>query len=139
MSVREFQEVLNNIPLFLGGIFMIYLAAVDFTLFDAITQGRVADRTIVALATVVSAAVPMFFAVGLVKVSLLTGRETIFYYEKLLRGSPFWVITILLLLSIAALVFLQGRAASPVGASVLTGCILLSIYLGYYLQKRSKT
>ena len=136
MSVREFQEVLNNIPLFLGGIFLIVLAAVDFTLFDAITQGRVADRTIVALATVVSAAVPMFFAVGLVKVSLLTGRETIFYYEKLLRGSSFWIITILLLLSIAALVLLQGRALSPFGGSVLTGCILLSIYLGFYLQKR---
>ena len=137
MSVREFQEVLNNIPLFVGGIFLIVLAAVDFTLFDAITQGRVADRTIVALATVVSAAVPMFFAVGLVKVSLLTGRETIFYYEKLLRGSSFWIATILLLLSIAALVLIQGRALSPFGAVVLAGSILLSIYLGFYLQKRS--
>ena len=136
MSFRSFQEVLNNIPLFAGGIFMIYLAAADFTLFDAITQGRQNDRLIVAMATVVSAALPMFFAVGLVKVSLLTGKDTIFYYEKLLQSSIFWIITILILLSIASLTFLQGRFGSPLGAGVLTGCILLSIYLAYYVKKR---
>ena len=129
------SEILKNIPLLLGGIFLIYLAAVDETLFTAITMGNLHNRILVTIATTLAAGIPMFFAVGLVKKSILVGQETIYYYEELLKRKPFWILTIVLLAIITLLVLLQGRAATIQGIVAVLGSVSLSIYLVIYIRK----
>jgi len=67
MGNRSLKEILTNIPLLAGGIFMVYIAAVDETLFNAVVGGNFQDKLVVSLATTVAAALPMFFAVGKAK------------------------------------------------------------------------
>lgn len=129
------SEILKNIPLLLGGIFLIYLAVVDETLFTAITMGGLHNRVLVTIATTLAAGVPMFFAVGLFKKSILVGQETIYYYEELLKRKSFWILTIVLLAIITFLVLLQGRAATIQGIVAVVGSVSLSIYLVIYIRK----
>jgi hypothetical protein len=91
------KRTLANIPLLLGGIFMVYLAVFDETLFNFIFEFVVPDQFGVSLATVIAAALPMFFAAGFIKQSVLRSWQTIYYYEKFLMGDFFWVLAIILL------------------------------------------
>jgi len=137
MSHRSLKEILTNIPLFAGGIFMVYIAAADETLFNAIVGGNFGDRLVVSLATTVAAALPMFFAVGLIKQSVVSGLYTIYYYEKMLQGSIFWVLTIVLLIAIVAIILVQGTV-HLYNAPIVAGCSLLSVYLVIYVVKLHK-
>jgi len=114
---------------------LIYLAVVDETLFIAITMGNLNNRILVTIATTLAAGVPMFFAVGLVKKSVLVGQETIYYYEELLKRKAFWILAIVLLAIISILVLLQGRAATIQGLVAVVGSVSLSIYLVIYTRK----
>ena len=137
MSHRSLKEILTNIPLFAGGIFMVYIAAADETLFNAIVGGNFGDRLVVSLATTVAAALPMFFAVGLIKQSIVSGLYTIYYYERMLQGSIFWVLTIILLIAITAIILVQGTI-HLYNAPIVVGCSLLSVYLVIYVAKLRK-
>ncbi len=129
------SEILKNMPLLLGGVFLIYLAVVDETIFTAITMGNLNNRILVTIATTLAAGIPMFFAVGLVKKSVLVGQETIYYYEELLKRRSFWILTIVLLAIISTLVLLQGRVATIEGLVAIIGSVSLSIYLTIYTRK----
>ena len=88
---------LANVPLFIGGLFMVYLAVLDETLFNFILDNTTQNQFTIALATTVAAALPMFFAVGFIKRTILRRWQTIYYYEKMLMGQSFWILTIILL------------------------------------------
>ena len=137
MGNRSLKEILTNIPLLAGGIFMVYIAAVDETLFNAVVGGNFQDKLVVSLATTVAAALPMFFAVGMIKQSVVSGLYTIYYYEKMLQGSIFWVLTIILLIAIIAIILVQGPV-NLYNAPIVGGCSLLSIYLVIYVIKIHK-
>jgi hypothetical protein len=126
-------EMWRNIPLFFCGVFLVYVAAVDGTLFQAIAVD-VANRLVVAVATVLATTIPMFFAIGSIKQSILVGRETIYYYEKLLKTKAFWAIGGVVSVSIAVLIYVQNRMTFFCLPGLLTaiGCILSGIYLFYY-------
>jgi len=131
----------KNIPLFLCGVFLIYIAAADETLFQFIAEdltNGIANRLVVTVATVLAATIPMFFAVGAIKQSVLIGRETIYYYEKMLGSVAFWVVAGLAPISTAALMYVQYavysnfRITSLPGALIASACILCGAYLFYY-------
>lgn len=126
------SNVLKNLPIFLGGLFLIYLAAADETLFNSILQSTVTERATVALATTVAASIPMFFAVGMIKKSILTRWDTIYYYEKLLDSKIFWIAIIVLMITIATLnIFARG----PNYFLTMAGCMGLIAYIVIYLTK----
>lgn len=136
MTKRSAKEILTNIPLFLGGLFMIYLAAADETLFNFILGKTIQNQLTVSLATTLAAALPMFFAVGMIKQSIVSGLYTIYYYEKMLQGVIFWILTIIVLISIAAIMVVEG--VHQFNAPILAGCGLLSMYLIIYMIKIHK-
>jgi len=137
MTRRSFKEILTNIPLFIGGLFMIYLAAADETLFNFILGKTIQTQLTVALATTVAAALPMFFAVGLVKQSIVSGLYTIYYYEKMLQGLVFWILTMIVLIAIAAIIVVE-ETIHQFNVPILAGCGLLSLYLIIYMIKIHK-
>ena len=115
---------------------MVYIAAADETLFNAVVGGNFQDRLVVSLATTVAAALPMFFAVGLIKQSIVSGLYTIYYYEKMLQGVIFWILTIILLIAIAAIIVVEG--VHQFNVPILAGCGVLSLYLIIYVVKLHK-
>jgi len=137
MNKNYLKEILHNTPLFFGGLFMIYLAAVDQTLFNAIFRITTPDRLIASLATTTAASVPMFFAVGLIKRGIFIRWETIYYYEKMLEGKIFWILTDILLITISSLIVVQ-RLILPYGILVTAGCLSLSAYIIFYRFKLKK-
>ena len=129
---------LANVPLFIGGLFMVYLAVLDETLFNFILDNTVQDQFTIALATTVAAAFPMFFAVGFIKRTILRRWQTIYYYEKMLMGQSFWILTIILLGAITFIIIVE-EGVHQLNAPVVVGCILFSIYLIIYsLSTRQK-
>ena len=136
MTKRSAKEILTNIPLFLGGLFMVYLAAVDETLFNFILGKTVQTQLTVALATTVAAALPMFFAVGMIKQSIVSGLYTIYYYERMLQGVIFWILTLILLIAIASIIVVGG--VHQFNVPILGGCGILSMYLIIYIIKIHK-
>ena len=129
---------LANVPLFIGGLFMVYLAVLDETLFNFILDNTVQDQFTIALATTVAAALPMFFAVGFIKRTILRRWQTIYYYEKMLMGQSFWILTIILLGAITFIIIVE-EGVHQLNAPVVVGCILFSIYLIIYsLSTRQK-
>ncbi len=136
MTKRSAKEILTNIPLFFGGLFMIYLAAVDETLFNFILGKTLQNQLTVALATTVAAALPMFFAVGMIKQSIVSGLYTIYYYERMLQGVIFWILTIIVLIFIAAIIVVEG--VHQFNVPILAGCVLLTMYLIIYTIKIHK-
>ena len=129
---------LANVPLFIGGLFMVYLAVLDETLFNFILDNTVQDQFTIALATTVAAAFPMFFAVGFIKRTILRRWQTIYYYEKMLMGQSFWILTIILLGAITSIIIVE-EGVHQLNAPVVGGCILFSIYLIIYsLNTRQK-
>ena len=129
---------LANVPLFIGGLFMVYLAVLDETLFNFILDNTVQNQFTIALATTVAAALPMFFAVGFIKRTILRRWQTIYYYEKMLMGQSFWILTIILLGAITFIIIVE-EGVHQLNAPVVVGCILFSIYLIIYsLSTRQK-
>jgi hypothetical protein len=124
-------ELFRDVPLLLCGIFMVYIAAFDGTLFQAIAVDMT-NRLVVTFATIIAAALPMFFAIGAIKQSILFGRETIYYYEKLLKAWAFWLLGGILLVSVAALSYTQGALSSATGIVFIILCVISAIYLFYY-------
>ena len=129
---------LANVPLFIGGLFMVYLAVLDETLFNFILDNTVQNQFTIALATTVAAALPMFFAVGFIKRTILRRWQTIYYYEKMLMGQSFWILTIILLGAITLIIIVE-EGIHQLNAPVVAGCTLFSIYLVIYsLNTRQK-
>ena len=129
---------LANVPLFIGGLFMVYLAVLDETLFNFILDNTVQNQFTIALATTVAAALPMFFAVGFIKRTILRRWQTIYYYEKMLMGQSFWILTIILLGAITSIIIVE-EGIHQLNVPIVTGCILFSIYLIIYsLSTRQK-
>ena len=127
-----------DIPLFIGGLFMVYLAVLDETLFNFILDNTVQNQFTIALATTVAAAFPMFFAVGFIKRTILRRWQTIYYYEKMLMGQSFWILTIILLGAITSIIIVE-EGIHQLNAPVVGGCILFSVYLIIYsLNTRQK-
>ena len=127
-----------DIPLFIGGLFMVYLAVLDETLFNFILDNTVQDQFTIALATTIAAAFPMFFAVGFIKRTILRRWQTIYYYEKMLMGQSFWILTIILLGAITFIIIVE-EGVHQLNAPVVGGCILFSVYLIIYsLNTRQK-
>lgn len=116
---------------------MVYLAAADQTLFNAVFRLTHPDRLIASLATAVAASIPMFFAIGLIKRGIFIRWETIYQYEKMLEGKIFWIMTAILLVAISGLIALQGLML-PYGIFVMTGCLSLSVYVIIYRFKLKK-
>ena len=129
---------LANVPLFIGGLFMVYLAVLDETLFNFILDNTAQDQFTIALATTIAAAFPMFFAVGFIKRTILRRWQTIYYYEKMLMGQSFWILTIILLGAITSIIIVE-EGIQQLNVPIVTGCILFSIYLVIYsLNTRQK-
>ena len=129
---------LANVPLFIGGIFMVYLAVLDETLFNFILDNTVQNQFTIALATTIAASFPMFFAVGFIKRTILRRWQTIYYYEKMLMGQSFWILTIILLGAITFIIIVE-EGIHQLNAPVVGGCVLFSIYLIIYsLSTRQK-
>ena len=122
---------LAEVPLLIGGIFMVYLAVLDETLFNFVLDNVTQNQFTVSLATVIAAALPMFFAVGFIKRSILRRWQTIYYYEKMLLGQSFWILTIILLGAITLIIIVE-EGIHQLNAPVVAGCILFSIYLIIY-------
>ena len=129
---------LAEVPLLIGGLFMVYLAVLDETLFNFVLDNVTQNQFTVSLATVIAAALPMFFAVGFIKRSILRRWQTIYYYEKMLLGQSFWILTIILLGAITLIIIVE-EGIHQLNAPVVAGCILFSIYLIIYsLSTRQK-
>ena len=129
---------LAEVPLLIGGIFMVYLAVLDETLFNFVLDNVTQNQFTVSLATVIAAALPMFFAVGFIKRSILRRWQTIYYYEKMLLGQSFWILTIILLGAITLIIIVE-EGIHQLNVPVVVGCILFSIYLIIYsLNTRQK-
>ena len=129
---------LAEVPLLIGGLFMVYLAVLDETLFNFVLDNVTQNQFTVSLATVIAAALPMFFAVGFIKRSILRRWQTIYYYEKMLLGQSFWILTIILLGAITLIIIVE-EGIHQLNAPVVAGCILFSIYLVIYsLNTRQK-
>ena len=122
---------LAEVPLLIGGLFMVYLAVLDETLFNFVLDNVTQNQFTVSLATVIAAAFPMFFAVGFIKRSVLRRWQTIYYYEKMLLGQSFWILTIILLGAITLIIIVE-EGIHQLNAPVVAGCILFSIYLIIY-------
>ena len=125
---------LAEVPLLIGGLFMVYLAVLDETLFNFVLDNVTQNQFTVSLATVIAAALPMFFAVGFIKRSVLRRWQTIYYYEKMLLGQSFWILTIILLGAITLIIIVE-EGIHQLNAPVVAGCILFSIYLVIYSFK----
>ena len=127
-----------DIPLFIGGLFMVYLAVLDETLFNFILDNTAQDQFTIALATTIAAAFPMFFAVGFINRTILRRWQTIYYYEKMLMGQSFWILTIILL-GVITFITVNEEGVHQLNAPVVVVCILFSIYLIIYsLSTRKK-
>ena len=125
---------LAEVPLLIGGIFMVYLAVLDETLFNFVLDNVTQNQFTVSLATVIAAALPMFFAVGFIKLSILRSWQTIYYYEKMLLGEVFWILTVILL-NIITFIILSEQGVHQFNAPILAGCVLFSTYLIIYSFK----
>ena len=125
---------LAEVPVLIGGIFMVYLAVLDETLFNFVLDNVTQNQFTVSLATVIAAALPMFFAVGFIKRSILRRWQTIYYYEKMLLGEVFWILTVILL-NIITFIIVSEQGVHQFNAPILVGCVLFSIYLVIYSFK----
>jgi len=132
VNLKKYKhEFWRNFPLFLCGVFLVYVAAADETLFNWIAVDMT-NRLIVTVATIISAALPMFFAVGAIKQSILYGRETLYYYEKMLKHWIFWLSSGVCCIGIAIVRFTQADISllGKFGFIALTG--LVAVYFIYY-------
>jgi len=133
-----------SIPLLIAGLFVIYIAVFDGALFSLVMSTAGTDRVGITIATTVAAAVPMFFAVGMIRKSIGINWFTIYHYERMLDGKGFWIIAIILLLIIAGLhlitvvpLLIAGVEFYMEGITIV-GCIISAILLAVYISKINK-
>jgi hypothetical protein len=134
------KEFWNNIALFLIGVLLIYIAAFDSGLFRLIAFDQ-SNRALVAFSTIIAVAIPTFFAIGSIKQGILVRRQTIDFYEKMLKSWAFWIVAGAICFLIAAIKVLQFGIYSIPELTVDVLCILAGTYLIYYalkLQKKPK-
>ena len=124
------NEFWRNIPLFLCGVFLIYIAAFDESIFQLVAYD-LTSRVLVTLGTVLAAGIPMFFAVGTIKQSVLIGRETVYFYERLLEHWAFWISTGIFCILIAVLKITQSFSAIS-NITVAGLCCIGAFYYIYY-------
>ncbi|MCW4023912.1 MAG: hypothetical protein NWF01_02625 [Candidatus Bathyarchaeota archaeon] len=126
------HEFWNNFPLFLCGVYLIYMAGFDDGLFVLIA-GDLTNRVLVTIATMTAAGVPVFFAIGTIKNSILIGRETIYFYEKMLMHWSFWLFAGVFCFLLGGLKIAQaGAEMSSVSIMVMVMSFLAGAYLVYY-------
>ena len=136
MSTLNFQTTIQKLPLFLGGILLIYLAVADESLFNIILGYMSISQFSVALATTIAAAIPMFFAVGLLRRSILIKLDTIYYYEKFIDSKIYWFSTVTLVATFAYLNIKLGGSTREL--LVAAACVALAIYLMIYTLKNNR-
>ena len=107
---------------------MVYLAIFDETLFNFIIYNMVQNQFSVVLATSIAAGLPMFFAVGFIKQTILRRWQTIYYYEMFIRGLSHRILTIILL-SITSYIIIFEEGIHKFNLPILVGCTLFSLYL----------
>ncbi len=118
---------------------MIYLAMVDDAIFNMILDNVEQTRIMVTVATIIAASLPMFFAVGFIKQSILHNWETIYQYERLLEKDVFWIMTVVLLIAIIV-IKLVSDGIYLLNIPTIIGCIAFSIYLIVHaLRNKDKT
>lgn len=136
MNAFDFQTAIQKLPLFLGGILLIYLAMADESLFNIMLGYLSRSQFSVALATTIAAAIPMFFAVGLLRRSLLIKLDTIYYYEKFIDSKIYWFSTVAL---VATFAYLNIKLGSSIRELLVAGaCVALVIYLMIYTFKNKR-
>lgn len=126
-----------NLPLFLGGLFLVYLAILDESLFDFIVNNTVQNQFSIALATTLAAGLPMFFAVGFIKKTILHNWQTIYYYERFLLSEIYWILTVVVL-NIITYIIVVEEGIHQINAPILAGCLMFSAYLVIKLYKIRK-
>lgn len=117
--------------LLLCGLFLIYVASFDETLFRLFAFD-ITNRLVASFATILAASLPMLFAVGAIRYSILGNRETIYYYEKLLKTQVFWLCGGILCMSIGILAYTQFRFDFLSQMLMIVGGLLSGVYLTYY-------
>ena len=128
MINRSNRLILSDVPFLLGGFFLIYLAVLDETLFNFILDNVKQDKIVISIATTIAAGVPMFFAVGFIKRTILRRWQTIYYYEMFIRGLSHRILTIILL-SITSYIIIFEEGIHQFNLPILVGCTLFSLYL----------
>ena len=122
------ERIMCSLPLLLGALFMIYLAAFDDTIFDYVLDYTVQNRITVAAATVAATAPLMFFAIGFLKQSVFRDWQAIYQYERLLEHSIFWVMSVVLLSVIMTLNIIE-EGVHLLNIHIFVGCVGFSAYL----------
>jgi hypothetical protein len=134
-------EFLQNFPLFLCGIFLIYVGGFDEGLFRLIAFD-LTNRLLVTMGTIIAATLPIFFAVGTIKQSIFTRRETIYFYEQMLKNPLFWIVGGGFCFFLAALKIFQTSYYFFSDSLVAILCCLAGTYLVYFgwtLSKKFKS
>lgn len=139
------SKKMASLPLFIVGLFVIYIAVYDDALFNIVRSVIGTERLGITIATTVAAAVPIFFAVGMIRKSIGINWFTIYQYERMLEGNVFWYLAIITLITIA---ILHLRTVIPLliaglefyqEAFTVIGCIISAICIAKYNSKRNKT
>ncbi len=138
MNNTYVDQIGTSLPLFLGGVFMIYLAVADDGIFNIILDNVDQTRLTITAATIIAASLPMFFAIGLIKQSILRNWETIYQYERLLEKDVFWIMTIILLIAIIA-IKIVADGIHLLNIPIIFGCIVFSAYLVMSVLGNKKT
>jgi len=138
------SKKMASVPLFIVGLFVIYIAAYDDALFNLVRSVMGTERLGITIATTVAAAVPIFFAVGMIRKSIGINWYTIYHYERMLEGKGFWFLAIIVLIIIALFhlstvmsLLIAGIEFYQEGFTIL-GCIISASYLAKYISKRNK-
>ena len=97
-------------------------------MFNFILDNVKQDKIVISIATTIAAGVPMFFAVGFIKKSILQRWQTIYYYERLILHDFFWILTVILL-SIISYIIVIEEGIHQFNIPILAGCVLFSVYL----------
>ena len=105
-----------------------YLAVFDESLFNFIINNLGQNQFSVALATSVAAGLPMFFAVGFIKQTILRRWQTIYYYEIFILGIFHHILTVILL-GIISYIIIFEEGIHQFNMPILAGCALFSLYL----------
>ena len=120
--------VSGNLVVLLGGFFLVYLAVLDDSLFNFIINNTPQNQFSVALATTIAAGLPMFFAVGFIKKTILRHWHTIHFYEKLVQREIYWILTVVLLSTVTYIIVTE-EGIHQFNFPIFYGCILFSVYL----------
>jgi len=138
------SKKMASVPLFIVGLFVIYIAVYDDALFNIVRSFIGTERLGITIATTVAASIPIFFAVGMIRKSIGINWFTIYQYERMLEGNGFWSLAIIVLIIIAILHLLTviplliAGIESYQDAFTVIGCIISAIYLAKYNSKRNK-